>query len=293
MLSDQLHMVLPALMAGATVVLPSRSASPERVLADLRRHRITCTFGLPVTYQAIATEVLSAGERLPLHLRMLLLGSAPVYRSMLRKLVPYVAPATEVHCVYAMTEMLPVAHVTLERKLAYEGEGDLVGAPFPGVRVRTAEDGELVVSGPNLFRGYWGEAPPAEHPTGDLGRTGPEGELVLLGRKKDMIVRGAHNIYPGLFEPAINALPGVAQACLIGVYDDAQADERVILVIEPDGSLDEPNLRHRLARSLHYEPIAMDASVMPDAIVFRRLPRSGRSSKVDREALRRELAGAR
>ena len=124
-----------------------------------------------------------------------------------------------------MTEMLPVCFVDMEEKLEYEGSGDLVGAPCPDVRLRIARDGEIMVAGPNLCGAYLAGPALDELATGDLGRLDADGRLVLLGRKKDMIIRGSYNIYPGLIEEVIAGIAGVRRCAVVGVYDENRADE--------------------------------------------------------------------
>src|SRR5260221_9806706 len=102
-----------------------------------------------------------------------------------------------------MPEMVPVERVNVHEKLARPDGGDLVGAPFAGVQARLAADGELLLSGPHLCAGYVGQPSVTEHATGDLAAIDEHGRIVLLGRKKDMIIRAHQNVYPGLYEPTI------------------------------------------------------------------------------------------
>jgi acyl-CoA synthetase (AMP-forming)/AMP-acid ligase II len=288
--TSQLHLVLPALLGGARVIVPrSLRFSPARLLRDLHRYRVTHTFGLPAEFRAVADLCHRRGTRMPRSLRMILLGSAPVYRPFLERLPPVVPSGTAVWCVYAMTEMLPACLVSMEEKLSYVGEGDLVGMPFPGVRVCVAEDGELVVAGPNLFHGYLGGPPVQEHPTGDLARIDEQGRVVLLGRGKDMIIRGHHNIYPALVEPSVEAVAGVRRCALVGLYRHGAADETVVLAVEPEAAVDARALRRRLMRELRHGPHRIDPTAWPDRIVFMPLPLTGRSRKVNKAALRRAL----
>ena len=99
-----------------------------------------------------------------------------------------------------------------------------VGQVMSHVSVRI-DDGELVVAGEGLALGYLGEPPLAELRTGDLARIEAH-RLVLAGRSKDMFIRGSTNVYPGLYEPVIAGLPGIAEAAIVGVPDDV-GDDRV------------------------------------------------------------------
>ncbi|MFC3984903.1 class I adenylate-forming enzyme family protein [Streptosporangium jomthongense] len=269
--TDQLMLGLPALLAGATWSLPGGGDLAE----ELAARRATHTFAVPVHLD----RLLRRTPRLPETLRYLLLGAAPAPAGVLRRAVE---SGPRVLSVYAMTEALPIAIASAEEKLAHSG-GDLLGAPLPGVGVRIADDGELFVSGPHLAQRYLGEEPLTEIATGDLARV-EDGRLVLLGRKKDMILRDGVNIYPGLYEPAIAALPGVAEAAVVGIADAETGDEEVVLAVVPAEGYDETLLRKAL-------PEIVDALAIPTRIeTIDAFPRSGRADKLDRAALRELVA---
>lgn len=264
--TDGLMLGLPALIGGATWSMPG----PDKLIFE---RRVTHLYCVPVELAALVERV----ERLPGSLRHLLLGSAPAPPAVLRKAIA-AAPGAEVLSIYAMTEALPIALASAAEKLACT-EGDLLGAPLPGVGVRFTEDQELIVSGPHLARGYLGEPPHDEVATGDLVRMDGQGRLVLLGRKKDMILRDGFNIYPSLYEPAIAALPGVADAAIVGLADPVTGDEEVVLALVPGDGFQEAAVRARL-------PALVDAGALPDRIaVLADFPRSSRR-KLDRAALR-------
>jgi acyl-CoA synthetase (AMP-forming)/AMP-acid ligase II len=201
-----------------------------------------------------------------------------------------VEPSTGVWSVYAMTEMLPVGAIGMNEKLETETSGDLVGRPFPGVRVRVSDDDELFVSGPNLFRGYLGEDEVTEHATGDLAALDEQGRVVILGRKKQMIIRGRDNIYPSLIESVVDSIPGVRRSCLCGYYDEARADERLVLVLEPAAGEDDARLIRRVRNAIVAGPTRIDANAIPDRIVVMPLPVDARSRKTDRAAISNRLA---
>ncbi|MFG2015364.1 class I adenylate-forming enzyme family protein [Actinomadura geliboluensis] len=277
--TDQLMLGLPTLIAGARWSMPPLFCAPADFARLMRERGATHTFCVPVHL----AEVLDACGELPPAVRYVLLGAAPAPAPILRRAVA-AAPSAEVLSVYAMTEILPVAIASAEEKLAHTGpgSGDLLGAPLPGVGARLADDGELVLSGPNLCRGYLGAEPITELPTGDLARI-DDGRLVLTGRKKDMLIRGKFNLYPGLYEPSIAALPDVAEAAIVGVPDPQTGDEEVVLAV-----VGPPHLPARLQRTL---PDVIDHDALPDRIVvLDDLPRSGRTRKLDRDRLRELVA---
>ncbi|MEV5568855.1 class I adenylate-forming enzyme family protein [Spirillospora sp. NPDC052269] len=268
--TDQLMLGLPTLVSGARWSMPPLFASPRRFALQLRERGATHTFCVPVHL----AEILDVEPSLPETLRYVLLGAAPAPAGVLRRAIE-AAPHAEVLSVYAMTEILPVAIASAQEKLAHTGGGDLLGTPL--VRTRVASDGELRLSGPNLCRGYLGEAPLTELPTGDLVRMESD-RLVLIGRKKDMLIRGKFNLYPGLYEPAITTLDGVDEAAIVGVPDPETGDEQVVLAVT--GTATPDVLRRRL-------PQLIDHDALPDRIVvLPSLPRSGRTRKLDRDLLR-------
>jgi acyl-CoA synthetase (AMP-forming)/AMP-acid ligase II len=288
-LTDQLMVGIPALISGAHWVMPppglDPGASPERYLELLLAEPSPdVLFAVPAALDALLGMLDAHPERTP-ELRALIVGGAPVLRPLLER-VRARLPRTVIRAIYGMTEILPVAIADGDEKLAYTGPGDFVGTLSPGVEA-LVHDGELVVRGPGLALGYLGEAPLTELRTGDLARLDADpARVVLTGRTKDMFIRGTTNIYPGLYEPIIAGLPAVAQCALVGVPDAIGDDVIVLAVVLQPGS--GPEAIELIRRRL---PGLVDAAALPDHIVaVDALPTTGRSSKLDREALARQLA---
>jgi acyl-CoA synthetase (AMP-forming)/AMP-acid ligase II len=288
-MTDQLHSVLPALLAGARVILPQVGASTKGIVRLLNGSHATHAFAVPSDLHRLVTYCENHSARLPETLRSLVFGAGPIDRPVLARLSSLLPSSTKVSLVYGLTEMAPVACVTMTEKLAWRGAGDLVGVPLPGARVRIDQSGELFVAGDRLCERYLGEDRLTEVATGDLGRFDEDGRIALLGRSKEMIIRGRYNIYPALYEERIAALPGVARCALVGVRDEGRGDERVVLVVEPRTRDTNPDrLRSRVERTLRSDgPI--DGWAVPDDVIVMALPESGRARKIDRDALRRTL----
>ncbi len=280
-LTDQLMVGIPALIGGAHWILPPPGADPgarpEKYLRLLPEADVL--FAVPAALDAILTLLDRRPELTP-RLRAVLLGGAPVLRPLLERMRARL-PGTRMHAIYGMTEILPVAIADGDDKLAFTGTGDLVGTVMSHIRARI-DDGELVLAGEGLAPRYLGQPDLVELRTGDLARLDGT-TLVLEGRSKDMFIRGTTNVYPGLYEPVIAGLPGVAEVAMVGI-PDAIGDDAIVLAIVPGPGFDEDALRRAL-------PGLIDAAVLPDRIVLvDALPTAGRSRKLDRAALTRSLS---
>lgn len=321
--TDQMFLGLPAILAGGTWEIPAKAPkdAPEAFARGVAG--ADSSFLVPADVTAVL-DVLEArpdgvpgagGER-PQGPAVLAVGAAPVTVALLDR-GRRVLPGTRWLAVYGATEILPATVTDADEKIAAAASGDLVGRPLDGIGVRidasTAdpeellvagsaaadggpEVGELVLTGPSLMAGYLADldagAPrAAEHRTGDLAYQDADGRIVLVGRNRDMIIRGTVNIYPGLFEPRLRELPGVADAVLVGV-PVPDGDERVVLVVTAEGGpggSGVPRVRvgTDLTRSVEDRMAGvLDHGALPDLVVeASHLPVAGRSRKPDRRTL--------
>jgi acyl-CoA synthetase (AMP-forming)/AMP-acid ligase II len=284
-LTDQLMVGIPALIAGSHWMLPRTGASPGATPSsffDLLPHA-DVIFAVPAALDSLLT-LLETEPDSAQNLRTVLIGGAPVLRPLLER-VRAQLPEASVKAIYGMTELLPVAIADGDEKLAFGGQGDYVGELASTVKARISATGELVLSGPGLMLGYLGKPPLKTLPTGDLARI-EGGRLILNGRSKDMFIRGTTNVYPGLYEPVIAGLPGVRDVAMVGV-PDAIGDDRIVLVIvptdPPHGLAREHPVLTTVEKSL---PGLIDAGVLPDVLLAApELPHAGRGRKLDRVAL--------
>jgi long-subunit acyl-CoA synthetase (AMP-forming) len=115
-----------------------------------------------------------------------------------------------------------------------------VGKPGPGIEMRVAEDGEILIRGPHVFLGYY-KSPEDTKATlddegwlhsGDIGTVDEDGFFRITDRKKDIIITaGGHNVAPQMLEKRIGAIPGVAHAAVIG---DRRPYLVVLLTLDPE-----------------------------------------------------------
>src|SRR5689334_19705404 len=151
-------------------------------------------------------------------LRQAVSGAAPIAQEILEFFWGAGVPVLEG---YGMTETATAAtYSTIE-----EHRFGTVGRPFPGCEIRIADDGEILVKGPNIFSGYYkmedasfgAKDPEGWMHTGDLGSIDADGYLSITGRKKDIIITaGGKNITPANLEAEIKQLPIVSQCVVIG-----------------------------------------------------------------------------
>lgn len=200
-LGGTFFVLVPSLTHGAPVALPARS--PAVLARQLHRLRPRDTYLTPPQLR----DALASGARFR---GRVWTGSAPASAELLSRVRG--AGAEEAWGVYALTELFPAAAVEAREKAAYEGPGDLVGAPLPGVAAKPDDDGQLLLAGAAARHRYLGEEPEPWVRTGDRGRLDGAGRIVLEGRSKDMVLRRAENIYPGLYEPALH-VPGWNWPC--------------------------------------------------------------------------------
>jgi long-chain acyl-CoA synthetase len=144
---------------------------------------------------------------------------------------------------------------------ASRGEGVVLpafGDPFAEEEGESESDeaGEICARGPNLFSGYWPDG--ADGPdadgwllTGDIAYRDPDGDLVLVDRRRDLVLVSGFNVYPGEVERVLDEHPAVAESAVIGV-PDARTGEAVhaVVVRAPGSAVTEAEVREHAARSL-------------------------------------------
>lgn len=227
-------------MLGITSVVPDMDVSaPASITAKTLADAIvaidaTMVFASPA---ALASTIRTRSEISPTHrdalaaVRLVLSAGAPI-RTTLFEQALNIFPNAEAYTPYGMTEMLPVSTINLDQiREAGSGDGVCVGKPAPGVEVQIdplkpgAPFGEIVVRAPHMRDGYdrlWhttfrASQPDGWHRTGDVGFVDGEGRLWMGGRVDDVLWTQSGPISPVRYEQAIENLPGVSMAALVGI----------------------------------------------------------------------------
>ncbi len=209
------------LLAGATVCLPrlaevglsgSSGLNSGRMIAALHDWRASTAIMVPQMLQAMVSAG-RAGIPLPVSLRYLAVGGAPVGNSLLAHARALDLPVYEG---YGLSECASVVAVNRPG----ENRAGSVGRPLPHLHVAFADDGEILIRGVR-WEGYLGELAMPNHEdfiaTGDLGYVDHDGYLFLTGRKKNIFITSfGRNVAPEWVESELTAHAGIAQAAIFG-----------------------------------------------------------------------------
>jgi long-chain acyl-CoA synthetase len=159
-------------------------------------------------------------------------GAAPIAQEILEF---FYACGVKVLEGWGMTETSTAATINRREDFKFGS----VGKPFPGVEVRIADDGEILVKGPNIFRGYFKNKDATDETivegwlhTGDIGRVDEEGFLYITGRKKDIIITaGGKNITPANLENWLKQNQFISQGV---VYGDRRPYLTALITLDPE-----------------------------------------------------------
>lgn len=226
---------------GATMVIPAPGFDPGLTLAAIERERCTGVYGVPTMFIAMLGHPDFAGRDLS-SLRTGIMAGSPCPIEVMKRCVN-VLNMTEVAIAYGMTETSPVSCQTLiddglERRTATIGRAHphveiKIVDPETGEIVERGESGEFCTRGYSVMLGYWRDeaitraAIDAEgwmH-TGDLAVMREDGYCNVVGRIKDMVIRGGENVYPREVEEFLYTHPDVDDAQVIGVPDAKYGEE--------------------------------------------------------------------
>ena len=265
-----------------------------------RRVGATMVFASPA---ALANVVKTATTDLP-HLRtvrLVMSAGAPVPIKTLQE-VSLLCPSAELHTPYGMTEMLPVADVSLRDLMRIgTGQGVCVGKPVSGCEVRIDnETSELLVSAPWMSAGYdslWltqhnarpilgvGSQSATWHRTGDVGHIDSEGNVWIEGRLVHVIHTSHGPIAPVPLEIAVEALPNVVRVAAVGIGPvDVQ---QLVIVVETTNSNDGP-AEAELTGAVR---TALAPLTIASVWATKKLPVDIRhNSKIDRTAVSKKMA---
>jgi fatty-acyl-CoA synthase len=262
---------LGATSNGATIVIPAPAFDAAATLQAVQAERCTSLYGVPTMFIAeLGLEDFTAYDLSSL--RTGIMAGAPCPIEVMKRVVSEMH-MTEVTIMYGMTETSPVSTMT-RRSDDIERRVSTVGTVMPHVEVQIIDPdtgrtsarqtpGELCTRGYSVMLGYWNAlAQTAESidaagwmHTGDLATMDEHGYITIVGRIKDMVIRGGENIYPREVEEFLYNHPSIAEVQVIGVADDTYGEELMAWVrLKPRATLTIEELRAFCRRELaHYK----------------------------------------
>lgn len=263
---------LAATSHGATMVIPAPGFDPALTLQAVQDERCTSLYGVPTMFIAelglpdFADYDLSS-------LRTGIMAGSPCPVEVMKRVVAEMGMADVTIC-YGMTETSPVSTQTgadddLDRRTSTVGRVHphlevKVVDPATGLTVPRGTPGEFCTRGYSVMLGYWNESEKTAEVidrarwmhTGDLAIMDDEGYLNIVGRIKDMVIRGGENVYPREIEEFLYTHPDIVDAQVIGVPDERFGEELMAWVRLREGAepLTAESLREFCAGKLaHYK----------------------------------------
>jgi fatty-acyl-CoA synthase len=251
---------LGTLAHGGCVVIPAPSFEPRATLEAVEAEGVTSLYGVPTMFIAMLGHEDFASFDLS-SLRTGIMAGSPCPIEVMRKVVDRMH-MREVAICYGMTETSPVSTQTrvddpLERRVGTVGRvGPHVEVkvidPESGLVVERGVAGELCTRGYSVMLGYWEDPERTAEAvdragwmhTGDLATMDDEGYVNIVGRSKDMVIRGGENIYPREIEEFLYTHEDIADVQVVGVPDERYGEELCAWIIARAGAaLDEESVR--------------------------------------------------
>lgn len=275
-----LYQLLMAVRMGATLVLEKSFAFPQAIFETMRAEQVT---GLPLV-PTMAAMILNIEGLEPGSfpaLRYITNTAAALPPAHIEKLQA-LFPTTAIFSMYGLTECKRCTWLPPARLKDKIGS---VGFAIPGTRAYVVDDygaplpagvsGELVICGPHVMQGYWGNPEatakalrPGPNPgermlaTGDLFYADSEGFLYFVGRRDDIIKTRGEKVAPKEVEAVLSAHPGISEAIVVGLDDPVLGQAICALVVARDPSLTERDVIRHCAKRL-------EDFMVPKSVVFR------------------------
>jgi fatty-acyl-CoA synthase len=262
---------LASLTHGSTIVYPAERFDAEAVLETVQAEQCTALYGVPTMFIAALSHPRFTEFDMS-SLRTGIMAGSPCPIEIMKRVVGEMHLA-EITIAYGMTETSPVScqsvtDTPVERRVSTVGKvlphlDVKIVDPLTGQTVERGQTGELCTSGYSVMLGYWNqpertrEAIDAEgwmH-SGDLATMDEDGYVNIVGRIKDMVIRGGENLYPREIEEFLYTCPGVLDVQVVGVPDPHFGEELCAwILVKPEAKLDDAAVRDFCkGRIAHYK----------------------------------------
>lgn len=241
---------LAACAYGAKMVIPGEAFDPHNTLAAIDSENCAALHGVPTMFQAILDY--KGFDTFDIRsLRTGIMAGAPCPEPLMRRVME------RMHCrqitiAYGMTETSPISFQSaiddpIDRRVSTVGriqphvECKVIGAD--GQTLPIGQQGELLTRGYLVMKGYWDDPERTSDAvqngwmhTGDLATIDDEGYCRIIGRSKDMLIRGGENVYPAEIEEFLITHPNISQAQVFGLPDPKYGEEVAVWIILQSGA---------------------------------------------------------
>ncbi len=237
---------------GSTMVIPAPAFDPVATLETVAEEQCTSLYGVPTMFIAQLADP-SFGSHDLSSLRTGIMAGSPCPIEVMKQCIEQMN-MDEVTIAYGMTETSPVSTQTgtdddIDRRVATVGQVHphveiKVVDPETGEMVERGESGEFCTRGYSVMQGYWNDPDRTADAidadgwmhTGDLATMDAEGYVNIVGRIKDMIIRGGENVYPREVEEFLYSHPKIQDVQVVGVPDAKYGEEILACVQTEDGA---------------------------------------------------------
>ncbi len=284
--------VLTHISLGDTFIVKDSPFFIKDFFKAVQAHKVTITAFVP--YMAILMAEYPDPDQFDLSsLKYITLSGAKTPRRIYQKLTKIFGHIRFINT-YGMSEA--GSRISIAAPEPSEFPEESVGRPIPGVKVRITDDngkaipadyiGEVEVKGSGVFKGYFNQPHLTEETiidgwmrTGDIGRLDAEGNLYLVGRKKEIILCGGENIFPAEIEETLLENNFVREAAVIGIPDDRFEEVPCAFVVSRDDFCSETDIMNFCRKRL-------SGFKVPRKVFFTdKIPKLG-TSKIDRKKLK-------
>jgi long-chain acyl-CoA synthetase len=241
-----LNVPLGLLMLNGATGLMLERFEPVEALRLIEKHKVSVLFGAPPMYVAWVNT--PGADQYDLStVRLAVSGAAALSEEVLQRFNDLFGVA--IYEGYGLTETSPTL---TSNRMAKKPKAGSVGLPLPGIELRLVDEkgddvepgdeGEILVRGPNVFKGYWNKDEETEQAflhgwfrTGDVAVRDEEGFFYLVDRKRDLIIVSGFNVFPSEVEEALVANPKVLEAAVVGEKHPYTGETVKAFVVLEDG----------------------------------------------------------
>jgi fatty-acyl-CoA synthase len=237
---------------GSALVVPAPSFDARATLAAIASERCTSVYGVPTMFVGMLDHPDRPGLNLS-SLRTGIMAGSPCPLPLMKAVIETLG-ASQITIGYGLTEASPIITQTSVDD-PIEVRVGTVGRPIPGVEVRLIDPatrtevapgqaGELLVRGHGVMAGYYKNSEATARvlaadgwlATGDLARCRDDGNYRIVGRSKELIIRGGENIYPPEVEEFLGHHPAVAEVAVVGLPDPVYGEVAAAWVVPKSGA---------------------------------------------------------